>query len=53
MKAESGSEAEGHALTTGLRHDFARLAMVADCTRCGYVAMLEPFPPHSPEEREA
>lgn len=34
-------EREGHTPTIGLRYDLARDALVADCTRCGAVLMLD------------
>ena len=37
-------EAEGHDPTPGLRHDLMRLALVADCRRCGAVLMLHQTP---------
>lgn len=40
VEAFAECESVGHDLPSGLRHDLARLAMVTDCRRCGYVAML-------------
>lgn len=45
-------EREGHLPTVGLRHDLMRLALVADCTRCGAVLMLEQRPAPISENEE-
>jgi hypothetical protein len=38
--AAAECERVGHDLPSGLRFDLARLQMVTDCQRCGYVALL-------------
>lgn len=35
-------ERDGHEPSAGLRHDLRRLALVADCLRCGAVLVLHP-----------